>query len=384
MQNGSSGGKPSIVFVALQTGAGANGGIASLGEIMCALTRYRAILITNLDSPSVAQWRSAGIEVLIVREEASLGLRRAPWRTILTYVRFFRALRHVLSQSGAKVVHANDPLAFQLCYAATRSFRGRTIALNIRDTLEPCRKAPTARYGWMFGHADHVFFLSDDMRDRWIDIIPEAARASSATRSIVDFTRFHYAPIAEEMPPKIILLSGVVSAKKGQLRFLEKVAPILAANDIQIWLSGDYAPDADAYAFACRRAAANLGDAVRFLAYRSDLPQLLKNVRMVCVSSTHEGLMRTMIEAMAVGRAVISTDVSSAREMLEKPGREAGIVFPVAFDSTMGEAILRLCNDENRLSEMGRHGAKIARELFSRATVVASYEDVYDQLLQTT
>ena len=42
--------RPAVLFVALQTGAAANGGIASLGEIMAGLTRYRAVLLTNRES----------------------------------------------------------------------------------------------------------------------------------------------------------------------------------------------------------------------------------------------------------------------------------------------------------------------------------------------
>ena len=119
----------------------------------------------------------------------------------------------------------------------------------------------------------------------------------------------------------------------------------LAAAGIECWLSGDDGPGERDYAVRCRAAAATLGTAVRFLGLRSDVADLIVRAHVIAVPSLYEGLMRTMIEAMACGRPVVSADVASAREMLAQSGREAGAVVQYA-DETMAREIIRLCRDE--------------------------------------
>lgn len=369
-----------VLVVALQTGAGANGGIASLTEIMRSLDRYRPVLITNLDSALTEKWRAEGIEVHVVPEQASRGIRKAPLATAMTYWRYFRAVRRILNSTGARIVHANDPLAFQLALTPVRvARRSVRLALNVRDTLSPDRPVPRKRYRWLFAQADHTFFLSQDMRSRWEQAIDRPIAAASATYSIVDFERFRTTPLPDEAPASV-LVSGVICVKKGQLRYLEKVAPRLAQANIVSWLSGDFDDTNSDYAKACAEAARPLGEHVRFLGYRSDIPDLIAGARVVCVASRYEGLMRTMIEAMAMGRPVVSTAVASAREMLAVDGRPAGTVVSLDFGDDMADALIDLCSDLGKNSALGANGALIARELFERRSVVEAYQQVYDDL----
>ncbi len=372
-----------ILFVALQTGAGANGGIASLGQVMTGLTRYRPIVLTNIEGKATDTWRQCGLEVHIVAEAASHGLRRAPVATILTYLRYARAVRRLMRDSGARLVHANDPLAFQLALPAVKSSRAGRILLNMRDTISPGRQPPRLRYAVLFGMADHVLLLSRDMIARWAQVVPSITSKASATFSVVDIDRFSPRPLPADKV-KVALLSGVVSAKKGQLDFLRHVSPLLASSGIATWLVGDFNPDSDHYAAQCRNAAAPLGDMVRFLGFQANVEDLHARAHVICISSHHEGLMRTMIEAMACARPVVSTDVASAREMLLQPGREAGAVFPIGCGPEMAQAIEQLCIDTATNERLGANGAAIARETFAADRVVEAYEASYDSLLDST
>jgi glycosyltransferase involved in cell wall biosynthesis len=367
---------PVVVVVALQTGKAANGGIASIGEIVRGLHGYRPVVITNRESPVVARWRDAGVDIRIVPEDASRGIANAPLATLRTYWRYFRAVRAVLKDTGARIVHANDPLAFQLCLPAARTIPGVRLALNIRDTIGPDRPPPAARYRRVFGMTDHIFFLSADMLARWSAIVPGIEAKSSVTYSIVDPARFSPAPPPREAPP-VVLVSGVVCAKKGQREFLQVVAPVLAGAGIESWLVGDIEPDVDDYAAECRTLAAPMGDAVRFLGHRRDIAALYARATVVCVASRYEGLMRTMIEAMACARPVVSTDVASAREMLLQPGMEAGAVFPVGCSREMAAEIAALCADPARAAVLGANGVAIASRTFRADDVVAAYEQAY-------
>ena len=370
--------KPPIVFVILQTGALANGGLQSITELMARLTGHRPIVLTNLDSDFARAWRDQGIEVHIVPEDASAGIRGNLTRTIRSYGRYHRALRRILAGSGAGIVHANDPLSFQLAVAAARLSKAR-IVLNLRDTIDPGRKPPAAKFHAIFAAADHVLYLSDDMAERWRQVAGNATRSCSTTYSIVDPERFSPAAPAAE-PGRVVLVPGIFWPKKGQLEFIASVVPALAERGIDSWFAGDFEPDSNPYAAACADAAKPHSGSVRFLGYRDDLPDLYRQASAIAVPSRHEGLMRGMIEAMSCGRPVVSFDVCSAREVLEEKSDGAGTVVRHGDYRGMADALVRYATDSAARAAAGRAGRAAAEVLFDPDAVVERYERVYRRL----
>jgi glycosyltransferase involved in cell wall biosynthesis len=373
--------KSPVVFVILQTGALANGGLQSITELMVRLKSHRPIILTNLDSAVARAWRDHGIDVQVVPEDASAGVRGNLAPTVRSYWRYHRALRQILAASGARIVHANDPLSFQLAVAAARLARAR-IVLNLRDTIDPGRRPPTVKFRTIFAAADHVLYLSDDMAERWRQVAGNAMRSCSATYSIVDPQRFSPAPPAAD-PKPIVLVPGIFWPKKGQLEFIGKVVPVLAERGIESWFAGDFEPDSNPYAAACAKAAEPHSDRVRFLGYRDDLPDLYRQASVIAVPSRHEGLMRGMIEAMSCGRPVASFDVCSAREVLEEKSDGAGTVLRHGDYGGMATALIRYATDRETQAAAGRAGAAAARQLFDPDQVVERYERVYRRLAET-
>jgi len=372
--------RPPVIFVVVQTGVSADGGVSSISQIIAELRDHRPIIVTDRETGRTEQWRRAGIETHVVPQTASRGLAREPLKVLGSYARYTAVLRKLIRQSGAKVVHANDPAAFQLSLPAVKLSRRAKIALNIRDTLDPERRPPRSRYRFLFGAADHVFFLSQDMADRWAEVAPNAKRAFSVTYSIVDPETFAPAPAYTGDGPPVVLLSGLIWAKKGQLDFIRQVSPGLAAEGIATWLSGDFDPKRSSHMAACAKAAAPLGPMVEFLGYRTDVPQLMARASVVAVASRHEGLVRAMIEAMSCARPVVSFDISSAREILEQQSGGAGVVVGVGDFGAMANAIVRYCREPALAAAAGAKGEATASRLFARKEVVSRYERVYDML----
>jgi glycosyltransferase involved in cell wall biosynthesis len=371
--------KRPVVFVILQTGARANGGLQSITEVMLRLKDHRPIVLTNLDTELARLWRSNDIEVHVVPEQASAGFRLSPLETMRTYRRYHRALAGILDESGAKVVHANDPLSFQLALSAVRRSRTVRIALNLRDTINPGRRRPWLKFRLIFDFADHVFYLSNDMAERWRQVALNATRSFSVTYSIVDPSRFAPAPVEQGGKP-IVLVPGIFWPKKGQLEFIRQVVPALAAQGIESWFAGDFDPESNDYAAACAAAAKPYPGHVKFLGFRSDLPELIRKSRVVAVPSRHEGLMRGMIEAMSRGRPVVSFDVCSAREMLEDMSDGAGAVVVQGDYAGMAEKLIHYALDPEAQAAAGRAGSRAAQQLFDADQVVERYERVYRQL----
>src|SRR3982751_1247546 len=214
-----------VVYVITQTGALANGGLQSNTEVMIGLKEHRPIILTNLESELSRSWRSYGFDVHVVSGDATGGPVSSPLRAIRklrAYRRYHSSLCALLKSSGARVVHANDPLAIQLSASATRRLANVRVALNLRDTVDPGRKMTLLRrlrYRLMFNLADHVFYLSGDMAERWRQLAGNAMRAYSVTYSIVDPERFPASSESRGERP-VVLVSGAFWPKKGQLEFI--------------------------------------------------------------------------------------------------------------------------------------------------------------------
>ncbi|HXV99460.1 MAG TPA: glycosyltransferase family 4 protein [Anaerolineae bacterium] len=87
------------------------------------------------------------------------------------------------------------------------------------------------------------------------------------------------------------------------------------------------------------------------------------------LSSVLETAPMVITQAMAAGRAVISTDAGGARYMVEHG--QTGLIVPCNDEQALGEAMLQLLSNETRLREMGRC-ARVVAERCSHPSVVAA------------
>ena len=95
--------------------------------------------------------------------------------------------------------------------------------------------------------------------------------------------------------------------------------------------------------------------------------------------SLHEAQCHVLIEAMALGRTMISSTVGAAEEMVI-PG-ENGWLVPPADEPALVAALRDALSDPERLRVYGERGQKLIRTLYPIERMMAGYEAVYgDQL----
>ena len=82
-----------------------------------------------------------------------------------------------------------------------------------------------------------------------------------------------------------------------------------------------------------------VGDRVRFLGHREDVPDLLAASDVFALPSLYEGSSLALLEAMAAGRAVISSSIGGTAELIEDG---TGLLVPPGDVGALGSAIRRL------------------------------------------
>jgi N,N'-diacetylbacillosaminyl-diphospho-undecaprenol alpha-1,3-N-acetylgalactosaminyltransferase len=103
--------------------------------------------------------------------------------------------------------------------------------------------------------------------------------------------------------------------------------------------------------------------------FRSDLKEILSLADVVALPSYYrEGVPRVLLEAMALGKPIVTTDNVGCREAVD-PGRNGHLV-PVHDSHTLAEAIRNLVENEPLRQAFGRESRSKAEAEFSETAVV--------------
>lgn len=125
---------------------------------------------------------------------------------------------------------------------------------------------------------------------------------------------------------------------------------------------------------------ARLGNNIRLLGERSDVPSLLAAADMGILSPTrNEGFSNAILESMAAGLPMLVTDVGGNAEAVIDG--ETGLVVPPRNPQALGAAVLELAADSERRSAMGRAARLRAGQSFSVEACVDAYCALYEDLL---
>ena len=170
----------------------------------------------------------------------------------------------------------------------------------------------------------------------------------------------------------VLLVVGRMHAIKGQRAALQAMPTIVRqCPDVLLLLAGDGPERAACEALAGQL---GLGDHVRFLGQRRDIPDLLQACDLVLIPSQSEGLPIAAIEAHAAGRPVVGFDVGGVGEVVQDG--VTGRVVPAADVAALGEAAAALLRDATARAACAA-AARRAAESFSLANHVESLLDFY-------
>jgi glycosyltransferase involved in cell wall biosynthesis len=104
------------------------------------------------------------------------------------------------------------------------------------------------------------------------------------------------------------------------------------------------------------------------------------NSNIVCLPSYREGLPKSLVEAAACGRAVVTTDVPGCRDAIT-PG-VTGLTVPVKDAVALADAIQTLILDSELRNSMGQAGRALAEEAFTIEMIVEQHMDIYRDLIE--
>lgn len=109
--------------------------------------------------------------------------------------------------------------------------------------------------------------------------------------------------------------------------------------------------------------------------FRTDVPDLLHCIDVYCLPSLWEGLSIALLEAMAMGKAIIATPTDGTKEVITH--EDDGLLIPFSFPRSLSYAILRLQEDQALCKQYGDRARQLVAQRFDAQRVSDAVSEIY-------
>jgi glycosyltransferase involved in cell wall biosynthesis len=328
------------------------------------------------DGPFLEKPRAEGFRIEVLNLERSVS-PIAHWRAFRELVRLFRIERPDL-------VHAHMPISGFLARMAAWwadvprvAYTGHGFWFNFPGFWP--RRAVGFAMEWLAGRVTDMFFTVSEAEAR-------DARRLHIHRSAVaigngrDPARYRPNVAARQRlrgelgvrdEQAVVLAVSRLVWHKG---YPELAVAMQTVPDAILWVAGerllsDRGPD-----MAALLHDAGLGNRLRLLGYREDVPDLMAAADIFVLPSRFEGLPMSVIEAMLTGLPVIATNVRGPAEQVVP--EITGLLVPPGDPPALAAALVRLVADKKLQARLGAAGRERAMQCYDETKVLARTLDL--------
>ena len=234
-------------------------------------------------------------------------------------------------------------------------------------------------YGLALKHPrSRVIFQNSNDRDVLLNA--GAVRSEQAVLirgSGVDLDTFNYVP--EPDGPPVALMVSRLLLDKGIHEFITAAQKSQAAGEAVVWqIAGSPDKGNPASVTAEQMTQWHQSGVIQWLGEQTNIAELYHKSHIAVLPSYREGLPKSLIEAAACGRAVVTTDVPGCRDAIE--ANVTGLLVPAQDADALYEAILTLAKNKAMRQQFGRAGRDLAERAFDINTVIDTHLRLYGYL----
>ena len=197
----------------------------------------------------------------------------------------------------------------------------------------------------------------------------------------VDLNQFCYTPEPEEGKIKVMLTARMI-VEKGVFLLTEAAERLREKYEdkVQFLLVGGLDDHPGAITKEQLEAVCD-GSYIQWLGYRTDILDLLKQCHIMAFPSYYmEGLPKSLIEADAIGRPIITSNSVGCKETLVD-GYNGFLIQPKDVDALTEKLDILLSDKELRI-KMGKNARQYAEDYFSIEIVKERHLAIYDELIK--
>jgi lipopolysaccharide/colanic/teichoic acid biosynthesis glycosyltransferase len=307
-----------------------------------------------------------------------------PFADLVTLLGYYRLIRRerpdvVLAYTQKPIIYggiavrlAGKPRYFAMCSGLGHAFSGGN-GLRAR-TLK-------ALVSWLYrlavARAEAVFtFNRDDAGEmRRHGITSDRHRVIQVPGSGIDTAAFARQPLPESAP--VFLMIARLMRDKGLGEFVSAARALRrAGKPARFQVLGPYDPNPTGISPAEIQGWHDEG-IIEYLGETRDVRPFLAQCSIFVLPSYYrEGLPRTILEAMATGRAIITTDMPGCRETIFEGENVNGMLVPPRDGGALAAAMQRFVDEPGLAAGYGASSRRMAETLYDVRKVNAQLLDV--------
>jgi glycosyltransferase involved in cell wall biosynthesis len=320
---------------------------------------FEPVVLSFTEGPMVDQLKKMGVKTYVIPTETPFDVTK--WKKV----------KELMEQEDIRLVHAHGTRANSNIFWAASQLK-----LPLVYTV----------HGWSF-HADQGFFVKSyrtlgerlltNMANLTICVSEDNLREGSqyfempnarVIQNGINLKKFNpqrnFTDIRAELgiAPHEVVIGYIarITTQKDPCTLVKALAKIPANIPVKCLMIGDGDLKDDAQNLARELGVENR---IIFLPFRQDVPDVLNAIDIYCLPSLWEGLPIGLLEAMAMQKAVVATNIDGTKEVIKHNSN--GLLVPPQDPDALAQALLLLAEDKE-LRKM--YGAK------ARATVVTQYD----------
>lgn len=248
----------------------------------------------------------------------------------------------------------------------------------------------SALYRLTFGKARHVFFQNNEDRQIFIDAgFVRADQSERLPGSGVDLGKFAFSPLPAmslddaahaEFVPTCFLMVARMMWDKGVGEFVEAARQVRSRYPhVRFVLLGFVDVDNPSAVSRARMDEWVREGVIEYQPPVKDVRPAMIAADSVVLPSYREGVPRTLLEAAALGRPVIATDVPGCRDTLVDG--ETGLLCRVMDAADMADKLERFVRmSRERRAKMGAAGRRFVEVHFDERIVLNRYAELVDTI----
>ncbi len=306
-------------------------------------------------------------------------------------LRVLRALREIIIRHDINMIHGHDYKSDLFAYLIRKFMWRRPMALvstahawvMLGKKGELYRQLDLS----LMKRFDHLFAVSQATKDEMLDAgIPDSK--ISVLYNGIDtetWSREHVQTTLRDelgIPPSspVIGYVGRIMPEKDLETWIRSAA-IVAKQYPQATfvLVGEGRDGTTLDGLKALAASLGIADQLIFPGFRRDLPQVYAAFDVFVMSSLREGLPNSILEAMALGVPVVTTDVAGAKELVAN--EETGFVVDQKDFNHLASSILKILDQDSVRLQMGQAGRHRVETQFSFLQRLRRIEDLYAEIL---
>lgn len=195
----------------------------------------------------------------------------------------------------------------------------------------------------------------------------------------VDLNEFKYVPEPDSETLKVVFTARMVK-EKGVIELIEAAERLRKEYEgrLEFWLCGRLAVNADAVSKEELERRCD-GRYIKWLDFQKDIKSILEQCHIMAFPSYYrEGVPKSLIDACAVGRPIVTTNSIGCKDVVDDGVN--GFLVPVRDSEALARKLRILIEDKELRVRMGKAARQKAEQEFDLEKVIKKHLEIYNRL----